>query len=713
MSSENNVFRISNNVYDSNKKEENTLQSKQNIRVSKLKIILNTNIAGGSEIPFQFDMLTHPDLEKGRYDTSKYSLPYFTDVVKYPMDQLTKKVYAERVDFFFNKTRFIKVLRKTKLEIVDYTRINSDEETQKSIEKTLQENAEYNIKCMLILLFPIADEFDNVFKTSYEQIILDKSSSELYTFRNIDPVTFFNPTWLPLYNYFGERKYTAPKQEISYLKKNGTTYVITDVVWRNDLINHPIYRDFISVYNDKIQEKANNKQKIMNEITNQETVLQNTLFKYLHYSKRVDDPQKDTNVFDIMAETLIENMMGVRGKTDRRTYGELYVLPVAQQKRRDGTYIDSTDIQFSKENAKRDAIVKMVNYVGSIDDILHNLSGDFANDDVSNIKQLTKKELIAKFNEKQNDEGKRLLEKILNKILDAYIEYTNYNEGSTPGMKITLKDTTRILTELYTVTIKLKTLKLLKDFVFDVILQIDLSEKNEDGSTKTKLELDIIKLLIKKYPYYVSLNVSINTRLKNVTEPLRSSSNSELQRFLRMLVNPYKDTSGQMDKNSLHNADMLLDIYNKYILNMPIKINNRYVDQYMNVGVSTIISSEKNTKETGDDVAYTRELKEIYVYVNVVNKNEYEKNARRNCLMTDDSITNNLKQLLYSNKMPDGTYPEINTYRNYKLLNNSDTKNTENTEKTTSNIKNTMGGRKRNTLRYKSSRHNAKTRKQK
>ena len=712
MSSNSRVFRTSKNVDDSiqgGKPE----QSKQNIRVSKLKIILNTNMAGASDLPFQFDMLYHPDLEKGRYATSKYTLPYFTNVVKYPMDQLTQKMYSERVDFFFNKTRFIKVLRKAELEIVDYNQSNDDDETKKANDKAMQENTEYNIKCMLILLFPIADEFDNVFKTSYEQYILNTSSSELYTFRNIDPVTFFNPTWLPLYNYFGERKYTAPKQEVSYLKKGGSTYVITDVVWQNDLINHPVYRDFISVYNDKIQEKMNNKQKILNEVAAQEIVFQNTLFKYLQYSKRVDEPTADTNVFDIMAETLIENIMGVRGKTDRRTYGELYVLPAAQQKRKDGTYANTSDLLFSKENTKRDTVTKIVNYVGSIDDILHNLSGDFDNDDTSNIKQLSKTELTAKFSEKRNDEGKRLIEKISNKIVDAYIEYTNYNEGSDAGMKITLKDTTRILTELYTVVIKLKTLKLLRDFVFDVILKIDLSEKNEDGSKKPKLELDIINVLKKNYPYYVSLNGSINTRLKNVTEPLRRSSNSELQQFLRNLVNPYKDTIEQTEQNSRYNNEMLLDIYNKYILNITSKINNRYIDEFMNVGVSTIISTEQTSKDNAGDVSYTRELSEIYVYMNVVNKNEYEKNTRRNCVMTDDTITNNLKQLLYSNKTPDGTYPEINTYRNYKLLNNSDTKNMENTEKNTSNIKNTIGGRKRNTLRYKSRRHNVKTRRQK
>ena len=81
--------------------------------------------------------------------------------------------------------------------------------------------------------------------------------------------------------------------------------------------------------------------------------------------------------------------------------------------------------------------------------------------------------------------------------------------------------------------------------------------------------------------------------------------------------------------------------------------------------------------------------------------------------MKDDTITNNLKQLLYSNKMLDNTYPEMNTYRNSKFLNNIEQPKTEK-DANKSNTTTIIGGEKRrNTSRYNSKKRNTKTRRRK
>ena len=90
------------------------------IRVTNINIMLNTNILGMKPTPLTFDMLYHQDLEKGRYPTAQYSLPYFTDSVKYPMDYLSSKTYSERVDLFFNKKRFNTMCRQLGADYIDY-----------------------------------------------------------------------------------------------------------------------------------------------------------------------------------------------------------------------------------------------------------------------------------------------------------------------------------------------------------------------------------------------------------------------------------------------------------------------------------------------------------------------------------------------------------------------------------------------------------------
>jgi hypothetical protein len=623
--------------------------------------MLNTNIPGmANPTPFQFSMLSHPDLEKGRFSATKYTLPYFTDTVKYPMDMLTPKLYSDRVDFFFNKTRFNKILRKTMVNYVedspdvDDIDDNNDESVkgQKQLEeeraRQLQENADHNIKCMLILLFPIADELGNVFKTSYDQFILNNPSPELYTLRNIDPVTFLNPSWLPIYNYFSERVYTAPINEISYLKVNGTQYIVADVIWQNDLINHPIYREFVSVYYDKLQEKRNNRQKINKEFKERKEMFKTLILKYIEFDTKTP-PTK--NVFEVMIDTLKQN---VSGEQPAREPNKKYeIAPVS------GTNFNQ------RENTKRDVITKMINYLGSMDDILQGYDGELSGNQKLNNVSISK-DTISKRLRGPNG-GEDLLDKIVDNITNAYIDYTNYNEQANGALKLTLKDTTRILTELYNVAILLKTVKLLTDFVSDKIRRLDLSEKNDDGSKKTKLELDMLRVLKTNYTYYIDLNTAIATSLKNVVEPARRSPNMKLQSFLKQLAIP-----GQSDPED---PAMLIDIYDKYISSIRTRVKRDYIEKYMNVGVSNVQSASTDKS----DAMFSGEMPEIYVYINVVKKDVYEKNDNRRCIMNDDRITNNLKQVLYSNTMLDNSFPEMNAYRDFMFLGNN-TSETENTK---------------------------------
>jgi hypothetical protein len=106
----------------------------------------------------------------------------------------------------------------------------------------------------------------------------------------------------------------------------------------------------------------------------------------------------------------------------------------------------------------------------------------------------------------------------------------------------------------------------------------------------------------------------------------------------------------------------LVDIYNQYIANIKKGTKSKYVENYMNVGVSSV-SGEK------DD---SGEIPEIYVYMNVVSKDDYEQNKNRDCIMSDDRIANNLRQVLYANTMLNNTFPELNPYRAFKLLKGSE-----------------------------------------
>lgn len=632
-----------------------------NLRVSKIRVMLNTNIPGMKAAPLTYAMLSHPDLEQGKYSGKNYTMPYFTDSVKYPFSVLASKTYADRVDFFFNKTRFNKILRKNIIDYIeeveteaDYVNSNSEEDSE--IDEKLKDNADHNIKAMLVLLLPIADEFGNVFASSYDQYILNKPSPELGTIRNIDKMTFLNPTWVPLYNYFKPRQYTAPVQEISYLKQGESKYVVSGVVWQNDVINHPVYNTFLSVYYSRLQEKRQNGRNIRRLLSDRITLFKGLLSKYAEYERVNPAPAgpgglESRNVFEVMISTLIKNVSEANPavRTDNNTYK-----------------MDTTDVKNNmKEYNRREAINKVVAYLAVVDDLYKGYSGEPGSTTPTD----PRKKITSKGALKLDDDR---LKMITDSIANAYIEFNSYNALPDAGTKLNLKDTSRILTELYNTAITIKTLQLLNEFINDTIRRLDLNEKNVDGSDKPKLELDIIRTIKTNYKLYEKLNEDISTQVKNVVEPSRRTSNMSLQNFLKELVKPTAEK--QRDQNAL------VDIYNKYISNIKKSIRRDYITKYMYVGICTVSGDSPDAKsgEKKDSKPESEgEMPEIYVYVNVVSKTDYEQNNNRGCIMSDDRIANNLRQLLYANTMIDDTIPEVNPYRTFKFLKGSETQRDE------------------------------------
>lgn len=926
------------------------------LRVINIKIMLNTNILGMTPTPLTFDMLHHHDLEKGRYPTAQYSLPYFTDSVKYPMDYLTSKTYSERVDFFFNKKRFNTMCRTFGTNYIDYaegdddgdgddeqeerdeqeqrdeqeereedagdvnddaeevvykteqlpviklskaftpydystininrfkelvtfkenvdsiqkkndtfmilnlfennnnrntvfdnltpiipniikrynidiikntphntphenvlkwyseifrvynafvfitiktnlinwviyaintkpktlpynsitynwkkfiylisepflptvtetpdelkvvqknmisqfntqitkqiskdkevinnkfytillsklkeivtrtennlTGIENDRKSKRPKYKTNRftynggkkdpeklsnkemENADHNVRCMLILLLPIADEFTNVFQSSYDQYILNKPSPELYTLRNIDPTMLLNPTWLPFYNYFAARKYAPPIQEISYIKQGGAKYAVASVIWLNDIVNHPIYREFLTTYYEKNLEKQNNRPKIKTQLTERLQMFRGLI------QRNQSTKTPETTLFMQMFETLLQNV-----NITTKTQGKKKITPSEQ--------ISKIVSQFSNDaNPDTAALTSDINKTVSA---VTNPKDAAKRDSV--IKMATSFAKIIATNNKLKQNGKLSNAdwfSMADNIVSAYIEYSLYNESADKGMQINLKDDARNFTELYNQSLFIKAIQLIDDFLHNRISRFDMNEKNLDGTPKSKLELDIIRIIQKSFPYYIKLNDDIVKHLRNVLEPRRRSSNAKLQSFLKNMFIP-DNTSASSGSTSSVDQYALVEIYNKYIANTRKHIHKRFTDELMYTGVNTIVESDgspTNTTSTtqkpvetpsvgnkpsgGDDSkpAY-REIPEIYVYVNVVQKDEYEGSDNRACIMSDDVVANNLKRVLFTNTMLDDSFPEVNPYRVFQFLKGSENKTPFNAENMT------------------------------
>ena len=180
--------------------------------VHLLRIMMATNIPNSKPIEFTRSMLYHPEYKKMK---GSGTYPYITDEVEYYKPNIDRLTYPEIVDTFFNRDKFI--------NMVSNVRGNQDNTGKLDKQKTL----EHNVMTMLLLLFP----------TKYFTVNNHKQSIEL-----LEPGTATHYKHSIFYN---------PLNTISsYVNVNSKPYTVTEVIWLNDLLNHPSYRKLLEeVYN--------------------------------------------------------------------------------------------------------------------------------------------------------------------------------------------------------------------------------------------------------------------------------------------------------------------------------------------------------------------------------------------------------------------------------------------------------------------------------
>jgi len=189
------------------------------INIEQIIVMVDTSIPEKEPFKLTSSLLYHPSLKKGKsYKLSE--LPYFTSEVRYPYKDLyylAKLDYKKIVRFFFDKKYFeLKMIRFLK---------NFDLNVKNTLEKEKENILKFNVKIMLELLFP------TYFPTTRNHT----SSFQEYIKQSIDSDMSFKGVLTTAHNF-------------SYLKLDGKIYTITKVIWLNDLLNHPIYRNFLDEF---------------------------------------------------------------------------------------------------------------------------------------------------------------------------------------------------------------------------------------------------------------------------------------------------------------------------------------------------------------------------------------------------------------------------------------------------------------------------------
>jgi hypothetical protein len=178
----------------------------------------------------------------------------------YPEETLNNLEYVDQVAFFFKKDDFVRILKETshykklseeiqqkeieKKELIkrklngEDVKINVSEFEIKVDEKDKNTNIKNNIILMLKLIFPTNYPTHNNIMNSYDNIFVGVMSNTSSSLSGIVP--FFLSMTLGM---------KSTKQKYSYIKSltNGVC-TVTQIIWLNDLYNHPEYKKIVSEY---------------------------------------------------------------------------------------------------------------------------------------------------------------------------------------------------------------------------------------------------------------------------------------------------------------------------------------------------------------------------------------------------------------------------------------------------------------------------------
>ena len=189
-------------------------RSNSTIGIKQLQMMIKTGIPGKEEY-IEFNSSLLPIKSKGK-PFAKY--PFFSDTHAYPKIKLQDFTYDRILEFFFNKEVFTKIIRN---------------KTQKNLPKLTPQKIKIdNFELTLRLLFPTTYPLVNNIDNSVEYIIPTK---KLFTMKGSNTFSILPRRF--------DRKY-------SYLNIGSETYTIAKTVWNNDVMNHPVYSQFIQSYKE-------------------------------------------------------------------------------------------------------------------------------------------------------------------------------------------------------------------------------------------------------------------------------------------------------------------------------------------------------------------------------------------------------------------------------------------------------------------------------
>lgn len=226
---------------------------------SVLYIQLDTNTGKNGESSVQLfkrTMIKMPKMDVVPIFTSEY--PFFTKNIKYPKS-LERADWRTKYEFFFNRQVFLDKLNK-QIELEESSFIKQvttkDVEAERKYYEKVQDIEKENVMITLRCLFPIPEVFGKTLKNTYDHVLISTGNERV--FKDINVLSTLN-----IFGFMYKFGIVKKEKQEYFINIGGKSYMVDNVVWENDLVNHPVYKRFLLAQRNVYEEVENNKFNIL------------------------------------------------------------------------------------------------------------------------------------------------------------------------------------------------------------------------------------------------------------------------------------------------------------------------------------------------------------------------------------------------------------------------------------------------------------------
>lgn len=741
--------------------------------VSLLYIQLDLNVGekkDGRNIQlFKRSMIKMPKMNTQPIITSEY--PFFTKNVRYP-SSIEGLDWKTKYQFLFNRPLFIERLRNDidmNPSIYRENLIPKKDATEKEkneLYEWMNDTEIHNIMVTLRVLFPIPEMFGKALKNSYQHVIMGEPN-----YRIVYDLIVRNS--VNIFGFMYKFGIINKEKEEYFINVDGKRYIVDDVIWQNDIINHPIYSKFLLSQRETYEEVAKSAGDVeekydiyLKKLNDEISSLSNTEKLQKDFYKMVKECNTNGNPECNDREYLMGMYQYYKTKLKKMSANDFSELEIVKQKKRGVDGDDYTNgIKFLlhhyyfthereelnkiQENEKilKDEKELMDKFKGMHDDMVKNyakssvldipdnfekewfntvnaLHGYLSYDEdfeYTDIEDYISYELIGKMHEDlkmdtifmmrmhilskirsnttttgtvinmnmdrtntanavadkldrlPNETGENAADIILS-IREDFDNHRQLHKGE--GINIFMEREYELLFDrLLKIAIEIKAARLVLNFAKNNI-PMNLTGKKPDGSDVSEVTNRINKHILDFFSTEASINNKLSSNVNNVFEPIRKTSNIDLYKVLKLfkMGDAVIKREYDMDDDEIDEyRNVLENVYDKYVQNK--KIDTKSIKSYLYTGVDEVksISSGENS-----DTEVRRNVYEVYVGMDLVDADSYDKTKRAPCKLTDKEME---QELLYLMDPRNKTYSILSKFRDF-VFDNDDAMVTEIAKKT-------------------------------